>query len=288
VVNTKDYKFSSSGTYYCPTESSLSAVLDYVRSFPITDDPELFGMHDNANISFQLQETLRIIDTVLSLQPRIVTAAGGKSPEDKVDELATEIMENLPDKVLMSEAAEGLFKLEPNGAFNCLDTVLMQESDRYNRVLDTMRKTLSDLRKALKGLVVMSSDLEKMFTSMVNNQVPELWSKVGWLSTKTLASWVKDLDRRLKFMRDWMTTGTPKSFWLPGFFFPQGFMTGALQSHARRYKLPIDTLNFGFKILPIDNAEDVQEAPVDGLYIDGLYVFSFQIFLLLLIQCQVP
>ena len=133
----------------------------------------------------------------------------------------------------------------------------------------------ANLRTALKGLVVMSSDLEKMFTSMVNNQVPELWSKVGWLSTKTLASWVKDLDRRLKFMRDWMTTGTPKSFWLPGFFFPQGFMTGALQSHARRYRLPIDTLNFGFKILPIDNAEDVHEAPADGLYIDGLYVYIF-------------
>jgi len=215
---------------------------------------------------------LRIIDTVLSLQPRLVTAAGGKSPEDKVDELASEISENLPSKVLMSEACDGLFKLEPNGAYNCLDTVLMQESDRYNRVLDTMRKTLGDLRKALKGLVVMSSDLEKMFTSMVNNQVPELWSKVGWLSTKTLASWVKDLDRRLKFMREWMTTGTPKSFWLPGFFFPQGFMTGALQSHARRYKLPIDTLNFGFKILPIDNAEDVHEAPTDGLYIDGLFL----------------
>ena len=275
VVNTKDYKFSSSGTYYCPAESSLPAVLDYVRSFPITDDPELFGMHDNANISFQLQETLRIIDTVLSLQPRIVTAAGGKSPEDKVDELATEILENLPGKVLQSEAADGLFKLEPNGAYNCLDTVLIQESERYNRVLDTMRKTLGDLRKALKGLVVMSSDLEKMFTSMLNNQVPELWSKVGWLSTKTLASWVKDLDRRLKFMRDWMTTGTPKSFWLPGFFFPQGFMTGALQSHARRYKLPIDTLNFGLKILPIENVDDVQEAPTDGLYIDGLYAFLF-------------
>jgi dynein heavy chain len=79
-------------------------------------------------------------------------------------------MENLPDKVLMSEGAEGLLKLDPNGAFNCLDTVLMQESDRHNRVLDTMRKTLSDLRKALKGLVVMSSDLEK--NVHINGQQP--------------------------------------------------------------------------------------------------------------------
>ncbi|KAJ1494155.1 hypothetical protein T484DRAFT_1766740 [Baffinella frigidus] len=40
--------------------------------------------------------------------------------------------------------------------------------------------------------------------------------------------------------------GQPSSFWLPGFYYPQGFMTGALQTHARRYQVPIDTLNFQY------------------------------------------
>jgi len=44
--------------------------------------------------------------------------------------------------------------------------------------------------------------------------------------------------------------GLPKSYWLPGLFFPQGFLTGVLQVHARKYDLPIDELSFNFTILP--------------------------------------
>ncbi len=44
----------------------------------------------------------------------------------------------------------------------------------------------------------------------------------------------------------------PKSYWLPGLFFPQGFLTGVLQVHARKYDLPIDELSFHFTILPYE------------------------------------
>jgi dynein heavy chain len=36
---------------------------------------------------------------------------------------------------------------------------------------------------------------------------------------------------------------------LPGIFFPQGFLTGTLQVHARKYDLPIDELSFEFTVL---------------------------------------
>lgn len=37
---------------------------------PDIDNPEIFGMNDNADIAFQLQESMSIIDIVLSVQPR--------------------------------------------------------------------------------------------------------------------------------------------------------------------------------------------------------------------------
>jgi dynein heavy chain len=43
-------------------------------------------------------------------------------------------------------------------------------------------------------------------------------------------------------MDDWLKNGTPKSFWISGLFFPQGFMTGALQTHARIHKIEINKL----------------------------------------------
>ena len=39
---------------------------------------------------------------------------------------------------------------------------------------------------------------------------------------------------------------------MSGFYFPQGFLTGVLQTHARQYKIPIDTLSFKFKVMAIE------------------------------------
>ena len=47
---------------------------------------------------------------------------------------------------------------------------------RYNRLLNVIQSTLKDLLKALKGLVVMSQELETMFNSLYNNSVPKLWA----------------------------------------------------------------------------------------------------------------
>ena len=49
---------------------------------------------------------------------------------------------------------------------------------RYNVLLKTIRSSLADLEKGIKGLVVMSADLEEVFTCIYNAQVPALWSKV--------------------------------------------------------------------------------------------------------------
>ena len=55
--------------------------------------------------------------------------------------------------------------------------------DRYNRLLGTIHKSLQDLLKALKGLVVMSQELENMANSLYNNTVPSIWAgKVGGAS----------------------------------------------------------------------------------------------------------
>jgi len=63
---------------------------------------------------------------------------------------------------------------------------------------------------------------------------------------KPLASWFDDLIQRVAFMNDWLVNGQPNAYWISGFFFPQGFLTGCLQTHARIYKIPIDELAFSF------------------------------------------
>ena len=52
-------------------------------------------MHPNANITFQVQETKKLMEAVLYIQPRATTAAGGKSPDDIVGELAAKLAESI-------------------------------------------------------------------------------------------------------------------------------------------------------------------------------------------------
>ena len=68
-----DYRMSESGTYYAPQQGSLEEMMTYIRGLPMEEQPEVFGMHDNALVAYNVSETNRIIDTVLSIQPRVVS-----------------------------------------------------------------------------------------------------------------------------------------------------------------------------------------------------------------------
>ena len=89
-------------------------------------------------------------------------------------------------------------------------------------------------------------------------------------------------------LQHWIEHGQPSCFWLSGFFFPQGFLTGTLQNHARKYNLPIDQLSFKFSPMNFYRSQEDfyaaaqkgeegkldegVEKPEDGVMIHGLFM----------------
>lgn len=55
--------------------------MEYVKSLPINDTPEIFGLHDNANITFAQNETSAVLESLVKLQPK-TSSGGGKSREE--------------------------------------------------------------------------------------------------------------------------------------------------------------------------------------------------------------
>ena len=65
------YTFSSSGIYKAPSRNaSYEDCISYLTTLPLKDDPEIFGMHENANVASQMQQTSEMLTVILSMQPK--------------------------------------------------------------------------------------------------------------------------------------------------------------------------------------------------------------------------
>ena len=76
-VMNRGYEFSESGNYKVPASLDLEDVKSYIDSLPANDKPEVFGLHDNANITFEINRVKLFINTLVECQPKVVS--GGKS-----------------------------------------------------------------------------------------------------------------------------------------------------------------------------------------------------------------
>lgn len=53
IENLEDgYVYSDSGKYYAPSYGSIESYKTYIDGLPLQDSPEVFGLHENADISY--------------------------------------------------------------------------------------------------------------------------------------------------------------------------------------------------------------------------------------------
>lgn len=152
-----------------------------------------------------------------------------------------------------------------------MNTVLQQEILRFNSLLDRIRGSLVDIQRAIKGEVVMSSELEEVGVALFNNRTPPFWMARSYPSVKPLASYILDFVERLNFIGDWIEKGQPASYWVSGFYFTQSFFTGVKQNYARKHTIAIDKIDFDFKVVN-EKTTDTTKSPEDGAYIHGLFL----------------
>ncbi|KAL8616403.1 Dynein heavy chain 5, axonemal [Nucella lapillus] len=254
--------------YIIPPCTKIEQFNEYINSLPAADTPEVFGLHSNADITYQSKTAKTILDTILNIQPKDSGGGEGETRESVVYRMSDDMLDKLPSDYVSFEVADRLQKM---GALQPMNIFLRQEIDRMQRVIKLVRTTLTDLKLAIDGTIIMSDNLRDALDCMYNARIPSTWFKISWDSS-TLGFWFTELiDRNTQFSA-WCFGGRPLTFWMTGFFNPQGFLTAMRQEVTRAHKgWALDSVlmqNDATKQMK----DDINHAPPEGVYVYGLYL----------------
>uniref|UniRef100_A0A3B5BDK3 AAA+ ATPase domain-containing protein n=1 Tax=Stegastes partitus TaxID=144197 RepID=A0A3B5BDK3_9TELE len=272
--NTFSDKFCFYRGYSIPAEArTVQDVLQHIDALPLVDSPEVFGLHPNADITYQTNLANETLSTIISIQPKDGGGGAGETREASVQRLANEMLEKLPPDYVRHEVKGQLQKMGPLQPMNIF---LRQEVDRMQRVISSVRSTLSDLKLAIDGSIIMSQDLRDALDCVFDARIPRLWLRLSWPSA-SLGFWFTELLERNQQLHAWISAGRPNQFWLTGFFNPQGFLT-AMRQETTRSNLSrgwaLDTVTLSNDVTKMMR-EDVSAPPpedVGGVYIHGLFL----------------
>ncbi|KFG33497.1 putative dynein gamma chain, flagellar outer arm, partial [Toxoplasma gondii GAB2-2007-GAL-DOM2] len=271
--------------YRIPDCLEIAAYREYINTLPAVDQPSVFGLHVNADLTFRLQESSYMLKTIQETQPKDSRGGGGKSREEAVKEKCQEILSKMPPDFVEEQYREQISKLSsPPGLLTKglqvpLNIFLFQEVQRMQRIIALSRKTLMAVIDAIDGLIIMTPDLQDDVNLIFDMRVPKKWlrdpsgAEISWISS-TLGKWFSGMQLRVEQLVSWLQNGRPKSFWLSGFFNPEGFLTGMMQEVTRQHKKDqwgLDDVVLHTEVKGYDY-DKVKETPDEGVNIHGLYI----------------
>jgi dynein heavy chain len=267
--------------YHIPLSESITDYQSYLTNFPEIDSPEIFGLHPNADLTFRVKEVNELFQTLSDTQPKGGgDTSEGLSREDVVYEKASEFLARLPEDYIEDEYKVRLQKL--GGLAIPLNIFLFQEIQRLQRVIEKVRTTLVQLQLAINGEVVMTDELSDAIDAIYDARVPTSWiftvagDEFSWIINK-LGLWFASLLQRDEQDRTWLNQGRPYSYWLTGFFNPQGILTAMKQEVTRKHKndtvkWALDDIVYHTEVTLNERPDQVRSSPQEGIYIHGLFL----------------
>ncbi|XP_062874230.1 dynein axonemal heavy chain 10 [Trichomycterus rosablanca] len=253
--------------YRIPPDGLKDAYVDEIESLPLANTPEVFGLHPNAEIGYYTQAARDMWTHLIELQPQTGDSGGGVSRDEYIGQVARDIQNKLP-RVFDLDVIRKKFGLEVSPT----TVVLLQELERFNRLVLRMSRSLAELQRALAGEVGMSSELDEVARALFNGQIPAIWRKLAPDTLKSLGNWMIHFKRRYDQYSSWVDDGEPLVMWLSGLHIPESYLTALVQATCRKNGWPLDRSTLYTHVTQYSTEEEVHERPGQGCFVSGLYL----------------
>merc|ERR1711871_666495 len=172
------------------TPISLEKIRGFIEDMPPAsqDVPEVYGMHSNADLTCRTLECDTMLGTILSIQPKDSGGGGGETREEFCTRTAQELLSRLPPNYNKAEYRATVDK--KLGGRNPLNIFLIQEVDRIQKVMGLVKRNMKNLQEAIRGEIIMTSDLIECLNSMYDAKVPAHWIVASQMELSGWGFWV--------------------------------------------------------------------------------------------------
>jgi dynein heavy chain len=128
--------------------------------------------------------------------------------------------------------------------------------------------------------VVVTPEVIGAINCIYDARVPRGWllspggDEISWM-VSSLGLWYSGLNSRDAQFKTWLRGGRPLSYWLTGFFNPQGFLTAVQQEVTRGHKndeWSLDSVSVATEVTEFLNPELIKAPPREGVFLHGLFL----------------
>mmetsp|Transcript_80594 Transcript_80594/g.127208 ORF Transcript_80594/g.127208 Transcript_80594/m.127208 type:complete len:789 (-) Transcript_80594:308-2674(-) len=251
-------------------DSSKMEYVTYVKyieeRFPL-EQPQMFGLHPNAEIGFLTNQGISIFTTIREIQGG--GGGGGGGDISASGPIITNYMGQLPPNLDMLDIRSRL----KDEDYTPYVIVSLQESDRMNILLNQLRSSMTELELGISGALNVTENMEELAVDLQINKVNAKWSALAYASLKSLAAWFADLLLRVEQLVDWTKAlQLLKSLWLSGFFNSMSFLTAVMQTTARANQLPLDFMTNRCRFTNTRDVHEITGLPPSGVHVHGLFM----------------
>jgi dynein heavy chain len=252
--------------YKIPNCASRDEFLDAIEELPLANTPTVFGLHPNAEIGYYTATARDMWSQLIDLQPATGGGGGGISRDQHITNIADSIGGKLGDHFDLE-----FVRKELGGIPSPTEVVLLQELERFNKLIIKMKSSLKELKRALIGEVGMSSELDDLANALFNGYIPPQWARLAPATLKGLSSWIAHFERRYAQYVGW-TEKEPVVMWLSGLHIPESYLTALVQATCRNKGWALDRSTLYSAVTEHVDVDEIRERPANGCFIEGIFL----------------